>query len=90
MQLCRLLCLVLSHLLSAFLLLSGLPELKKVVVVSYVKSAGEDGFIGSIKNGLVRVSLHLVHLAFRVTFISGICLLTAETHMRCTDVLYHL
>jgi len=30
-----------------------LPELKKVVVVPYIKSDGEDAAIGNIKNGLV-------------------------------------
>jgi len=34
-------------------MLSGLPELKKVVVVPYVKSSGDDAAISNIKNGLV-------------------------------------
>jgi len=35
------------------LLLPGLPELKKVVVVPYVSSAGQDAVVSSLKNGFV-------------------------------------
>jgi len=40
-------------------LLSGLPELKKVVVVPYVRSSGDDGVISNIKNGFVDANLFL-------------------------------
>jgi len=35
------------------LLLPGLPELKKVVVVPYVSSAGQDAAVSSLENGFV-------------------------------------
>ena len=54
-----------------------MPELKKVVVVPYVKSVGEEAAFGTIKNGFVCATLPL---ASYVTFLYyTIDLLTAVT-----------
>jgi len=65
----------------------GLPELKKVVVVPYVKSAGEEAAFGNIKNGFVCATLQL---AFYVTFICySIYLLTAVTCAKFKIMLHY-
>ena len=50
------------------ILFPGLPKLKTVVVVPYVKSGGDDAAISNITNGLVYAALYSVFFATFMIF----------------------
>jgi len=53
------------------LLFPGLPKLKKVVIVPYVKSAGDDGLLstGNVKNGLAYFTPFCVTFYYQCTIL---------------------